>query len=266
MTASPSPWTTACDPAGNRLDGESNADEPSGAPFFPSGDGNAGGDFVARFTIDSRAEIGTFALGTSYIDINGNTVADPHGSDRDATNRDIAFLFGFRDDKIFAGNFAPAGAGSASGFDKLGAYGQAGAGNAWRWRLDFDHDGEIDYDVASGVNTQGDPVAGNFSDAHPGDEIGLFNSGKWWLDATGNNNIGDPSDVVLQGGNMKGQPIVGDFDGDGFDDLGTWDPGNAGTHFDGVFSFDFANNGLTGNAQATIQFDIAGVFQKAIAA
>jgi hypothetical protein len=254
------------DPPGNLLDGESNADEPNGAPFFPSGDGNSGGDFVARFTVDSRPEIGTYALGSSFLDINGNFVVDPHGTDRDATNRDIAFLFGFRDDKIFAGNFASAAAGSASGFDKLGAYGQAGQGSAWRWRLDFDHDGVVDYDVASGVNTQGDPVAGDFSPGHPGDEIGLFNAGKWWLDTTGNNNIGDPGDMALQGGNIKGQPIVGDFDGDGLDDLGAWDGGNAGTQFDGIFRFDFAINGFTGNSEATIQFDIAGTFQKAIAA
>ena len=46
------------DPAGNKLDGESNAIEPNGAPTFPSGDGQPGGNFVARFTVDSRPEIG----------------------------------------------------------------------------------------------------------------------------------------------------------------------------------------------------------------
>ena len=40
------------DPAGNQLDGESNAVEPNGAPNFPSGDSVPGGDFVARFTVD----------------------------------------------------------------------------------------------------------------------------------------------------------------------------------------------------------------------
>ena len=50
------------DVAGNRLDGESGADEPHENPTFPSGDGVHGGDFVARFTIDSRPEVGTWAL------------------------------------------------------------------------------------------------------------------------------------------------------------------------------------------------------------
>jgi hypothetical protein len=261
------------DAAGNPLDGESGAvgpfegnDVPSETPpIFPTGDGEHGGDFWARFTIDSRPEIGVFALGTTYLDINGNSVWEPEGQDNDYTNRDIAFVFGFRDDRVFAGNFAPAGAASASGFDKLGAFGNAGAGSAWRWRLDFNHDGVVDYDVASGVNNSADPVAGNFSAAHPGDEIGLFNAGKWWLDSGGDNNVGGAVDTFLQG-NMRGQPVVGDFDGDGLDDLGAWDGGNAGTQFDGFFQFDFASNGLTGNTDATIQFDLPGTFQKAIAA
>ena len=261
------------DGAGNPLDGESGAQGPfegndvplETPPIFPTGDGEHGGSFAARFTIDSRPEFGAYALGTTYIDINGNAVFDPEGQDNDYTNRDIAFVFGFRDDRVFAGNFAPAGAASASGFDKLGAYGNAGAGSAWRFRLDFDHDGVVDYDVPSGVNNSADPVAGNFSAAHPGDEIGLFNSGKWYLDTGGDNNVAGPGDTQLNG-NMKGQPIVGDFDGDGLDDLGAWDGGNAGTQFDGFFQFDLASNGLTGVADATIQFDLPGTFQKAIAA
>lgn len=258
-------FDTLLDPSGNHLDGENNAAEPQESPLFPTGDGISGGNFNARFTVDSRPEIGTFALGTTFIDINGNFVVDPEGKDRDYTNRDIAFLFGFRDDKVFAGNFNIAGAGSASGFDKLGAYGNAGTGAAWHWRLDFNHDGVVDYDVLSGIQNSADPVAGNFSSTHSGDEIGLFNSGKWYLDSSGDNNVGGPGDTQLNG-NMKGQPLVGDFDGDGKDDLGAWDPGNAGTQLDGVFQFDLASNGLTGVADKTIQFDIAGTFQKAIAA
>jgi hypothetical protein len=264
---------TITDPAGNPLDGESGAQGPfqgndvpnETPPVFPTGDGEHGGDFYGRFTIDSRPEIGTSALGTTYIDINGNLVFDPEGKDRDYTNRDITFAFGFRDDRVFAGNFAAAGAASATGYDKLGGYGTQGTGAAWHWRLDFNHDGVVDYDVLSGVQTQGDPVAGDFSAAHPGDEIGLFNAGKWWLDSGGDNNIGGTGDTQLQG-NMRGQAIVGDFDGDGRDDLGTWNAGNAGTQFDGVFQFDLANNGLTGNIERTIQFDLPGVFQFAVAA
>jgi hypothetical protein len=45
------------DDVGNALDGESNAAEPQENPLFPSGDGQPGGNFVARFTVDSRAGV-----------------------------------------------------------------------------------------------------------------------------------------------------------------------------------------------------------------
>ncbi|MBN1854123.1 MAG: NF038122 family metalloprotease, partial [Pirellulales bacterium] len=111
------------DPAGNRLDGESNADEPSDQPAFPSGDGVPGGSFLARFTVDTRPEIGTDVSQGIYIDINGNFVWDPaSGLSDDATNADLAFtlpvaepdgsigLGGFNvHDLLFAGKFAPLG-------------------------------------------------------------------------------------------------------------------------------------------------------------
>ncbi len=78
------------DPAGNQLDGESNAIEPQEDPFFPSGDGAPGGDFVARFTVDSRPEIGVWAAGSVYVDTNGNFTFDPHNLD--FTNRDITYV------------------------------------------------------------------------------------------------------------------------------------------------------------------------------
>ena len=64
------------DPVGNELDGESDAAEPA-TPTFPSGDGVPGGDFVARFTVDSRPEIGSYVSQDIDIDINGNFVWDP---------------------------------------------------------------------------------------------------------------------------------------------------------------------------------------------
>jgi len=143
---------------------------------------------------------------------------------------------------------------SASGFDKLGAYGNVGGGR--RWLLDFNHDGVADFSVASGVNVDGIPVAGNFA-AHPGDEIGLFTGSKWYLDSNANNNI-DVSDLTLSGTLKGGTPIVGDFDGDGLDDLGVWQ--------NGVFSFDLANNGLTANIEKTINFGFAGPIERPIAA
>jgi subtilisin-like proprotein convertase family protein len=246
------------DPVGNALDGESNASQPTGSPQFPSGDSIAGGDFVARFTVDSRPEIGTMSAGRVFVDINGNGVFDPTGVNNDQTNRDLTFTYGLRQDLLFAGNFARAGATSASGFAKLGAYGQSnGSSGPWRFLLDFNGDGVPDLNISSGIQGSGwAPVAGNFAPGHPGDEVGLFNGGKWVLDSNGDNNLGSAGDLQVQG-SMKGLPFVGDFDGDGLTDLATYN--------NGVFSFDLAANGLSGNADATINFGFVGSFEQPVA-
>ena len=91
------------DPAGNELDGESNAAQPNGAPTFPSGNGIPGGNFVGRFTVNSRPEIGTWSGGNAWIDTNGNFIWDPNNTD--ASNRDASYALGYASDKYFAGNF-----------------------------------------------------------------------------------------------------------------------------------------------------------------
>jgi hypothetical protein len=202
--------------------------QPVGDPVFPSGDGWSGGDFVVRFTVDSRPEIGTVAAGNLYVDINGNLVFDPESKDNDATNRDLVFQFGLVADAHFTGNFAPGGAVTASGFDKLGAYGVVG--NVYRFLLDFDHDGTVDFSSVSEVAVAGFPVAGEFNLAHPGDEIGLFNGRKWYLDTDGDNVL-EVADTAIPTP-MRGLPIVGDFNGDGADDLATYDPGSDTFFFD----------------------------------
>ena len=65
---------------------------------------------------------------------------------------------------------------------------------------------------------------------------------------------------------MRGFPIVGDFDGDGLDDLATWNPGNQGLQTQGRFEFDLANNGLSGDVEQVIEFDLSGVFERPVAA
>jgi hypothetical protein len=242
------------DPAGNRLDGESNARQPLDLPRFRSGDGQSGGDFVARFTVDSRPEIGTYCCGSTYLDINGNGVYDPDGRDSDQTNRDVVFRFGNKGDAPFAGRFAPAGATAVSGYDRLGSY--AFANGAYRFLLDFTNDGVPDAYIIPTFQVNGLPVAGDFAPGHPGDEIGIFAGTAWNLDTNGDNNLG-PGDTILTG-NMRGFPIVGDFDGDGRDDLATFQ--------DNRFYFDLASNGLTGNADVTLDWGFTGVLERPVAA
>jgi hypothetical protein len=151
------------DLAGNHLDGESNASEPQEFPSFPSGDGLTGGDFVARFTIDSRPEVGNFSAGSAFIDINGNLYIDPEGADNDYTNRDLTFTIGTISDALFAGKFEPAALSQNDddGFDKLGAYGWDNKAKEYRFLLDFDHNGVSDLRVVSAFQVNAMPWPAN---------------------------------------------------------------------------------------------------------
>jgi hypothetical protein len=62
-----------------------------------------GEDFFARFTVDSRPEVATYAAGSVWADTNGNTFFDPNNLDY--TNRDIVYNYGFTSDDLFVGNF-----------------------------------------------------------------------------------------------------------------------------------------------------------------
>lgn len=252
------------DPAGNPLDGDSGANGPfagndalnATAPIFPTGDGNHGGDFIARFTIDSRPEIGVWSAGSVYVDTNGNFQFDP--TNRDFTNRDITYALGFASDDIFAGNFAGPD-GQTDGYDKLAAYGRYGGwvGGTYRWLVDLDNDGVVDIDVEDPADVNGLPVAGNFNgDATDGDEVGLYTGSVWHFDTDGDYlvDLAVPSE-------LKGYPVVGDFDRDGHEDLGTW--------ADDVFTVDLANgvaNGWDGSADASFRFGFIGVRERPVAA
>ncbi|MBC8353053.1 MAG: hypothetical protein H8E66_13740, partial [Planctomycetes bacterium] len=210
------------DSAGNALDGESNATEPQGDPQFASGDGVPGTSFSARFTVDSRPEIGTATGGAVQVDANSNGMFDSDNSD--AANRDFIYQIGTDTDQYFTGNFNTATMTmAASGFDKVGVYGQTEATQPgqtnpqYRFLLDFDHDGAADLVSVPTAEFQvpGQPVAGDFNVGHSGDEIGLLAIRstigaplpndtrptrsyelRWILDTNGNNEL-DGNDTVI---------------------------------------------------------------------
>ncbi|MBX3412267.1 MAG: hypothetical protein KF708_06075 [Pirellulales bacterium] len=255
------------DPAGNALDGESSAAGPFAGnpapqdtpPFFPTGDGSPGGGFVSRFTVDSRPELGTYASTTIYLDINGNAIWDPQGQNNDRTNVDLTFLFGnpsSPNDSRFAGKFSPLVNGVKTltdGFDKLAAYGNFGG--TFRWLIDTNSDGVPDLNLVDAFQKDGIPIAGNFDgNKANGDEIGYFTGDKWYLDTNGDYIL----DTVITSA-LRGFPIVGDFDGDGYDDLATYAADR--------FQFDFyANGGWNGVIEDTILWGFDGVVERPVAA
>lgn len=239
------------DPAGNALDGEFDTDEPQDDHVLPTGDKVPGGNFVARFTVDTRPEIGVWAAGNIWVDTNGNTVWDPDNPD--FVHRDIAYAMGFTTDDIFAGNFSNIGAVTADGFDKIAAYGSFNG--QFRWLIDIDNDGMVDLDIDEPSNVNGLPIAGDFDlNAANGDEVGIFDGNSWWFDTDHDYEV----DTQLPS-TMNGYPIIGDFDGDGNYDLGTW--------ADDTFMLDVSTEGggITGNADYTFRFGFVGSRERPVA-
>ena len=244
------------DPAGNRLDGENNGVNAR------SGDTRPGGRFVARLTVDSRAEIGVWSSGNVWADTNGNFSFDPDNVD--ALNRDITYAgIGFASDNAFAGNFLTLAAvppGGPNGFDKVGVYGRVSGG--FRWDLDTNDDGVLDTVNTSPNGINGLPAAGNF-DLDPEDELVVFDGNTWFF-----------YNVVANGGTatiarssvnsvLNGLPMVGDFDGDGLTDLGTYN------EFLNQFEFDLTTLGGLGGASGpefVVAFGFPGVREQPVAA
>ncbi|MFO0915154.1 MAG: dockerin type I domain-containing protein [Pirellulales bacterium] len=239
------------DPVCNNLDGESNADEPQDPPAFPTGDGIVGGKFVARFTVDSRPELGYWAAGNVWVDTNGNFKFDP--TNVDFTNRDITYSLGYTSDDVFAGNFVAGAQTRADGFDKLAAYGRVD--NSWRWLIDTNNDGVPDISRIDPLGINGIPVAGNFDgNSGNGDEVGLFTGTTWYLDRNHDFRVDLPGITT----SMRGYPVVGDFNGDRADDLGTW--------ADDTFAIDFGPIQSTSGADQQFKFGFIGTRERPVAA
>ena len=237
--------------AGNILDCETNADEPHDSPpgpgepdvlgvdGVPTGDGLPGGDFFARFTVDTRPELAVWAAGTAFLDINGNTIWDPDNPD--FTNRDITYMMGFTSDDLFAGKFATDdGDGGCvdDGFDKLGAYGRVGT-TTFRWLIDTDNDGV----PTSSSSIRPTSTACRWRATSASD----LRATKWACSRArpGGSTRTTTSRSIRSHGHWPAAavtPIVGDFDGDGLDDLGTWT--------DDTFSFDLSSINSAGRRPA----------------
>jgi len=295
--------TVIVDPVGNLLDGESNASGPTNAPTFPSGNGVPGGNFTASFTVDSRPELGAFGSSRIYEDTNGNFVWDPQNPD--AVNHDLTLTLQIAPtlvgkfspmgvhDAVFTGDFANSSLATpieANGFDELAAFGSDplanGGAGGFRWLIDMNGDGvinpadgDIAYDMPSSFKFNGLPLAGNFQGDTPaqlrihGDELALYSAGTYEFfkidytqtnPQTGTKGIIVPLNTITT--NLRGYPIVGDFNGDGITDLATWQTN--------VFQFNLGQQPggpgtpivYTGLVDTTIKFGFPGVGEIPVAA
>ena len=61
------------------------------------------------------------------------------------------------------------------------------------------------------------------------DEIGIYRGGVFYLDTNGNGKI-DDQDAVIQLGQPGDVPVVGDWDGDGREEVGVYRDGEIATH------------------------------------
>lgn len=164
--------------------------------------------------------IGTFRKGTWYFDNNGNDQWD--------SNYDTSIpkgSFGFPDGIPITGDW------NGDGYTKIGQF-RRGA-----WYLDLNGNGIWD----PGVNKDrliplgsfgypdGVPITGDWN----GDgktNIGQFRRGVWYLDLNGNGiwDPGDKKDKMLPLGSFgypDGIPITGDWNGDGFTNIGQFRKG-----------------------------------------
>jgi C1A family cysteine protease len=80
-------------------------------------------------------------------------------------------------------------------------------------------------DIVAGFGTTGDkPVVGNWNQTTPGDKIGVFRSGTWYIDYNGNfawDGI-DKSVILGQAGDV---PVIGDWNGNGNKKIGVFRDG-----------------------------------------
>ena len=153
--------TTSSDPAGNRLDGETNAAEPQETRGSPAATAcPAATSWPASRSTAGRSWASTPAR--VYVDINGNFVFDPEGAGQRRSEPRHRVPLRLDQRRPVRRQVRPASASTADGrFDQLAAYGNIRG--AFRWLFDFDYDGVADLVTTQpAVPINGMPVAGNF--------------------------------------------------------------------------------------------------------
>jgi len=188
---------------------------------------------------DGFDEIGAYrnaAASLWYLDHNGSL---------NYNSGDLQKSFGTSGDTPIVGNW------NGGGKDEIGVFRISNGSAVWY----FDASGNFQWDTAAGGDIQavygvdGDlPVVGDWT-GDGKDRIGIFRivggQGAWYLDANGNRNWDGVSggDIYAVFGQAGDTPVVGDWNGDGKDDIGTFNAGLWSLDQNGNFAWNGANGG-----------------------
>jgi len=159
--------------------------------------------------------------GTFWLDVTGNDTWD---------NGDwISGGFGSADALPIVGDW------NGDGFDEIGVY----YPNSGWWYLDNNDDGiwtdGTDRAFGFGGGTDSLPVAGDWN-GDGFDEIGVYYPGEgwWYLDNNDDGIWTDGTDRAFGfGGGTDSLPVAGDWNGDGFDEIGIYYPSSGWWYLDG---------------------------------
>lgn len=173
---------------------------------------------------DGEVNIGVFRKGAWYLDYNGNGIWDPNPIDPEA---DKTFpKFGLATDIPVTGDW------DGDGKTEIGVF------RGGKWYLDFDGDGQWDvtFDKVGTFGLKGDiPITGDWN----GDgttNIGVFRSGNWFLDADNDYAWDKNVDTKIASpafGLSTDKPVTGDWNGDGFTNIGVYRDDKWFLDFDG---------------------------------
>ncbi len=185
------------DPVCNQLDGESNADEPQENPLFPTGDGVPGGDFVARFTVDSRPELGRLG-GRQCL---GRYQWQLHlRSDEPGLHQPRHHLpDGLHQRRRVCRQLCGRVRWHRRWLRQAGRV-RAWSDGQWRWLIDTDNDGVANIEQVDPLNINGLPVAGEFDgNTANGDEVGVFTGSVWYFDTNHDFQLDTSLDTTMRG-------------------------------------------------------------------
>ncbi len=248
---------TLVDPAIQPLDGETNAIIPVNEDEFKSGNGVPGGDFVGKFTVDTRVEIGTFYAGSYWLDLNQNGIFDPDNPD--PLNRDVVYQFGENEelvDKTVIGDW------DGDGFDEIGLFALDKSTGTYRFRLDRNSNGIFDpgndpandplaFEFLPNSGPGVEPVVGDWDDDGT-DNIGVLSTGQWILDLDDNQVIDYSTELFPT--NFSGLPFAGDWDGSGVVRVGSYDMQA------GIFRFDIDDDKIFDpNNDLELEYHVPGL-------